>query len=78
MSIIAISYYLLGIMKMVLDGMGGFGEDFHAPKWSVAAAAPLAILLVWFAVQRVKNSLTSESLTQADEMMTPDDQFGIC
>lgn len=57
-SIIAISYYLLGIIKVVLDGMGGFGEDFHAPKWIVVAAAPAVIFAVWFTVRRVKNSLT--------------------
>lgn len=54
LSVIAISYYALGILSYVLAGPL---ETIHFDKaMAVSIAAPFAILLVWWAVRRVRRT----------------------
>jgi uncharacterized membrane-anchored protein len=52
LSVIAISYYLLGILGYLL---GGPLETFHIDKpLALSVAAPIAVLLVWLAIRRIR------------------------
>lgn len=52
LSVIAISYYLLGILGYLL---GGPLERFHIDKpLALSIAAPIAVLIVWLAVRRIR------------------------
>jgi len=52
LSVIAISYYLLGILGYML---GGLLEQFHINKpVALSIAAPFAVLLVWIAIRRIR------------------------
>ena len=52
LSVIAISYYLLGILGYLL---GGPLETFHFDKpLALSIAAPVAVLVVWLSVRRVR------------------------
>lgn len=54
LSVIAISYYLLGILGYVLHG---FEERLHFDKsLAVALLAPPIVLVVWLALRRIKKS----------------------
>jgi uncharacterized membrane-anchored protein len=52
LSTIAISYYLLGIVGYVLEGLGEYAH-FSKPL-AVAIAAPFVLLLVWLAIRAIR------------------------
>jgi uncharacterized membrane-anchored protein len=52
LSTIAISYYLLGIVGYVLEGLGEYAH-FSKPL-AVAIAAPFVLLLVWLAIRTIR------------------------
>ncbi|PAP95132.1 DUF3422 family protein [Mesorhizobium wenxiniae] len=65
LSVAAVSYYVVGLIGYVAKGASIFGHAF-APELVTAASVPLAILLVWWGVRRVRR-LHSEPAKQAGE-----------
>lgn len=56
LSVFAISYYLLGLLKYVFEGLPGLG--LHLPKEAFTAlAVPLVLASVWLGVRRVRRAL---------------------
>jgi len=53
LSVAAVSYYVVGLISYVAKGASIFGHTF-APEVVTAGSVPLALLLVWWAVRRVR------------------------
>ncbi|RUX64758.1 DUF3422 family protein, partial [Mesorhizobium sp. M7A.F.Ca.US.014.04.1.1] len=53
LSVAAVSYYVVGLVGYVAKGASIFGHAF-APEIITAASVPVAILLVWWGVRRVR------------------------
>ncbi|MBZ9810426.1 MULTISPECIES: DUF3422 family protein [unclassified Mesorhizobium] len=53
LSVAAVSYYVVGLVGYVAKGASIYGHAF-APEVVTAACVPLAILLVWWGVRRVR------------------------
>ncbi|MBZ9769167.1 DUF3422 family protein [Mesorhizobium sp. CA6] len=53
LSVAAVSYYVVGLIGYVAKGASVFGHAF-APEVVTAASVPVAILLVWWGVRRVR------------------------
>lgn len=53
LSVAAVSYYVVGLIGYVAKGASIFGHAF-APEIITAASVPVAILLVWWGVRRVR------------------------
>ncbi|MER8972869.1 MULTISPECIES: DUF3422 family protein [unclassified Mesorhizobium] len=53
LSVAAVSYYVVGLIGYVAKGASIFGHAF-APEMVTAASVPLAIVLVWWGVRRVR------------------------
>ena len=47
------SYYIVGLIGYVAKGVSVFGHTF-APEAVTASSVPVAILLVWWGVRRVR------------------------
>lgn len=58
LSIVAISYYALGIFKMFLESLGKYYHDEQVLKGLYLAAIPAVILLVWFTIKRTKQKIS--------------------
>ncbi len=55
LSVAAVSYYVVGLIGYVAKGATVFGHAI-APELVTAASVPVAMLLVWWAVRRVRRS----------------------
>ncbi|MGC4026540.1 MAG: DUF3422 family protein [Mesorhizobium sp.] len=55
LSVAAVSYYVVGLIGYLAKGTGIFGIHLQ-PEYVTAAAVPVAILAVWWAVRRIRNS----------------------
>ena len=55
LSVAAVSYYVVGLIGYLAKGVPMFGHAL-APEVITAASVPLAILLVWWGVRRVRRS----------------------
>ncbi|MGX5850329.1 DUF3422 family protein [Mesorhizobium sp. PL10] len=53
LSVAAVSYYVVGLIGYIAKGASTFGHAF-APEVVTAASVPVAILLVWWGVRRVR------------------------
>ena len=53
LSVAAVSYYVVGLISYLAKGASIFGHAF-APELVTAASVPIAILLVWWGVRRVR------------------------
>ncbi|MDX8436925.1 DUF3422 family protein [Mesorhizobium abyssinicae] len=53
LSVAAVSYYVVGLISYLAKGASIFGHAF-APEIVTAAAVPVAVLLVWWGVRRVR------------------------
>ncbi|MER8895704.1 DUF3422 family protein [Mesorhizobium sp. M0676] len=53
LSVAAVSYYVVGLISYLAKGASIFGHAF-APEIVTAAAVPVAIVLVWWGVRRVR------------------------
>jgi uncharacterized membrane-anchored protein len=55
-SVVAISYYLIGIVSKFV---GSFGQQFGAPDFTVAdwILVPLVVLAVWLGIRHIKNRI---------------------
>jgi uncharacterized membrane-anchored protein len=55
-SVVAISYYLIGIVSKFV---GSFGQQFGAPDFKVAdwILVPLVVLAVWLGIRHIKNRI---------------------
>ena len=53
LSIAAVSYYVVGLVSYLAKGTGYFGKTI-APELITAASVPLAILVVWWLVRKVR------------------------
>lgn len=55
LSVAAVSYYVVGLIGYLAKGTGIFGMHMQ-PEYVTAAAVPLVILGVWWAVRRIRSS----------------------
>ena len=55
LSVAAVSYYVVGLISYLAKGVSLFGHAI-APELVTAAAVPVAILTVWWAVRRIRRS----------------------
>lgn len=55
LSVAAVSYYVVGLIGYLAKGASVFGHAF-APEIITAASVPIAILLVWWGVRRVRRT----------------------
>nr|WP_248313378.1 DUF3422 family protein [Bosea sp. F3-2] len=56
LSVIAITYYTIGLVKVCLEGLIEFGLDPHRAKQLVIAAIPAVLWAVWKAVRHVRKN----------------------
>jgi uncharacterized membrane-anchored protein len=56
LSVFAISYYLIGLLKVVTEGLFP-SEDAHAHKWLAAVAVPIVLGAVWLGVKRLRRAI---------------------
>lgn len=56
LSVFAISYYLIGLLKVVTEGLFP-SEDDHAHKWLAALAVPIVLGAVWLGVKRLRRAI---------------------
>ncbi|HEX9568091.1 MAG TPA: DUF3422 domain-containing protein [Rhodospirillales bacterium] len=63
LSVVAMSYYLLGMISYIAKGAQGFGAALD-PFIVVTVAFPFVVAAVWFGVRRVRRSITK---TERDE-----------
>jgi len=56
LSVFAISYYLIGLLKVVSEGLFP-SEDAHAHKWLAAIAVPIVLGAVWLGVKRLRRAI---------------------
>jgi uncharacterized membrane-anchored protein len=57
LSVVAMSYYLLGMLWYIAKGAQGFGAALD-PFIVVTVAFPFVVAAVWFGVRRVRRSIT--------------------
>lgn len=55
LSIFAISYYVIGLVKYLLEGVGTFG--LHLEKPGTALAVPLVLGFAWYSVRKVRRRI---------------------
>ena len=55
LSVAAVSYYVVGLIGYIAKGASTVNHVF-APEIVTAAAVPLAVLLVWWGVRRVRRT----------------------
>jgi uncharacterized membrane-anchored protein len=61
LSVAAVSYYIVGLIGYLAKGTSAL--DLHlAPEYVTAAAVPLVILGVWWAVRRIRRSHAEHSV----------------
>lgn len=58
-SIIAITYYAVGLIKICLESLVGLGFDPHLAKLLTLVAIPLVVCAVWSAVRHVRKSIAA-------------------
>jgi uncharacterized membrane-anchored protein len=56
-SVIAITYYTVGLAKICLENISELGIDPHIAKLAVLGAIPLVLLAVWRTVRHVRKSI---------------------
>jgi uncharacterized membrane-anchored protein len=59
-SIIAITYYAIGLLKICLESFGELGLDAAKEKLVLLAAIPIALFAVWRAVAHVRKSIAGQ------------------
>lgn len=64
LSVVAISYYLVGLVKYVAGSLHETGMLQH-PELMVGVSVPVSVLLVWAGVRRLRRKLVSSLSTQA-------------
>ena len=62
LSVVAISYYLIGIVAKLLEGLGGYAPGIDV-KLSSLISIPLVVAAVWYGVRRLRHRI----LTAAKE-----------
>lgn len=62
-SVLAITYYAIGLFKVCLDSLQTLGADMHFLKPALALVVPLVLFTVWRAVRHVRTSITSQLRT---------------
>lgn len=60
-SVIAISYYAVGLAKVCLESGVALGLDPHAAKMIALAAVPVFLIAVWRLVHHVRRSISSHA-----------------
>jgi uncharacterized membrane-anchored protein len=55
-SAFAISYYLVSLIKLAVDGLPALGVP-DAPKWASIIAVPAIAVALWFSIRRLRRSL---------------------
>jgi uncharacterized membrane-anchored protein len=58
-SVIAITYYAIGLAKICLDSISELGLDPHVAKLAVLATIPLVLLAVWKTVRHIRKSVVA-------------------
>lgn len=58
-SVIAISYYGIGLLKACLESLQSLGIDIHLVKPAMVAFIPITLFAVWWAIRRVRRSVSS-------------------
>ncbi len=61
LSIFAISYYVIGLIKFLLEGVGVFG--LHLEKPGTAIAVPLVLGFAWYSVRKVRRRIRKNART---------------
>jgi uncharacterized membrane-anchored protein len=56
LSVFAISYYLIGLLKVVAEGLFP-GESGHAHQILAAVAVPIVLGAVWLGVRRLRHAI---------------------
>ena len=56
LSVAAISYYTVGLIKYALEAMDSAGIDVD-PTVATGASVPIVILLIWWLVRRIRRRL---------------------
>jgi uncharacterized membrane-anchored protein len=57
LSVIAITYYTVGLLKIFLDGLSGLGLEPHLAKVALLPVLPLVLFGVWRAVRHIRHSI---------------------
>lgn len=64
-SVIAITYYVVGLAKLLLEGAAGVGLDSHYVKIAILAMTPFVLFAVWMTVRKVRKSIVGIGAPQA-------------
>ena len=66
LSVVAISYYLIGIAGYVFKGAKTLWHDLN-PELATGLAAPVAVLIVWLALRRMRRHMLQDEIVAARE-----------
>lgn len=58
-SVLAITYYGIGLLKICLDSLQAVGVDVHFTKLALVVVVPLALLAVWRTVRHVRSAINA-------------------
>ena len=61
LSVVAISYYLIGIAAYVFKGAKAVWHDLN-PELATAVAAPAAVAVVWLALRRMRRHMLEDEI----------------
>jgi uncharacterized membrane-anchored protein len=61
-SVVAISYYLIGIAAKLIDGLGAYAQGIDTKLLGIISI-PLVVAAVWFAVRRLRRRILSSTGT---------------
>lgn len=64
-SVLAITYYAIGLFKVCLESVQTLGADVHYLKPALVFVVPLVLFTVWRAVRHVRSSITDQLGTGA-------------
>ncbi len=64
-SVLAITYYAIGLFKVCLESVQTLGADVHYLKSALVFVVPLVLFTVWRAVRHVRSLITGQLRTSA-------------
>jgi uncharacterized membrane-anchored protein len=60
LSVVAISYYLIGIVTKLIEGLGGYAPGVDVKLVSLVSI-PVVVGLVWYGVRRLRHRILKQS-----------------
>ena len=59
LSVVAISYYLIGILSKLIEGIGSYAHAETTGKLISIIIIPVVVFLVWYGIRRLRKHILS-------------------